>query len=417
MNKNDILSIFPSHIREEIGKFKNVTDVSLVVGQRVYILSLDHEHKRTLDVQATQQDYDEVLANMEEWNGEPVDFGPDLRSGLKGKLVRISKLPGNLTGLSLRTGKSVSNSCDLISDLISDGCLMMGPPGSRKTTVLRAIAARLARLYSVTIIDDSGGELTGFGSVDPSVDGALVARGNAGQQGKLLQMMIESHAPEYVIVDEIGTNHEVSHLRNALPKGIKIVATCHGEDLPDLIYSPVLAKLLGDFTDVILKADVARQQGLNQQTVKQRTGKAAFKRLIQMAGPDIFVIYHDLGAAVDEYLAGGNPELEIRSPFGSMMSNFNDMPRDVAVIKNRMKTETATATVVQSWKKIYAPDLSKKEIAAIKAKYAFVSLVPDLNNAQAMVVSGSRYHRMLRENKLPTIPVFIGDFEKVVNNL
>ena len=406
VDKKDVLSILPPHIYEALKKFKNITDISLSVGQRIYVIDKDFVGKQTLNLVFKMDDYEFILKEMENWNGEEVKFGSDLRSGIMDHMTRISKIPGSITGLSIRFGKSIPDSCRMIEDIIRDNILIMGEPGVGKTTLLRSVAGNLSQAHTVVIVDDSGGELTGYISVDKSVDKCIIARGPSSHQHKLIQQSIESHAPEFIIVDEIGDPNEVNNLLNAVPKGVKVIATCHGNDLSSMINSSTLSKLLGTINSVTLKADIARQQGLPQQSVNQRTGNSLFNKLVQVASPEIFVIYHDLAKLTDLYLAFKDFEVEIRSPLGFEWSTYNNFPERVEEIKLAMsQANGSNLNSVSGLKKVYAPRVKGKSLAYIQAKYEIVS---SLDKADIAVYNLNDYSKALIGGKLPSnIPVFI----------
>lgn len=76
-------------------------------------------------------------------------FGADNRAGIEGTLHRISALRnrrGDIIGLTLRVGRAVFGTIDLIRDLVESGSslLLLGRPGVGKTTKLREIARVLA---------------------------------------------------------------------------------------------------------------------------------------------------------------------------------------------------------------------------------------------------------------------------------
>ena len=88
------------------------------------------------------------------------EFGEDNRAGIDRTLHRISCLrnrDGGIVGLTCRVGRAVPGSAALIADLASSGksILLLGRPGSGKTTVLRDVSRMLAAECSrrVVIVD------------------------------------------------------------------------------------------------------------------------------------------------------------------------------------------------------------------------------------------------------------------------
>ena len=77
------------------------------------------------------------------------EFGEDNRAGINRTLHRISCLrnrDGGIVGLTCRVGRAVPGSAALIADLAASGrsILLLGRPGSGKTTVLRDVSRMLA---------------------------------------------------------------------------------------------------------------------------------------------------------------------------------------------------------------------------------------------------------------------------------
>src|SRR5215210_9078945 len=69
-------------------------------------------------------------------------FGDDNRAGIERTLHRISAIRnrnGKIVGLTLRIGRAVFGTIDIISDFVETGksILIMGRPGIGKTTMLR----------------------------------------------------------------------------------------------------------------------------------------------------------------------------------------------------------------------------------------------------------------------------------------
>src|SRR5690606_3555020 len=94
------------------------------------------------DVPVTRADIDHVV-------GAVGQFSADNRAGIEGTLHRISALRnrrGEIVGLTLRVGRAVFGTIDLIQDLIESGksILLLGRPGVGKTTKLRETARLLA---------------------------------------------------------------------------------------------------------------------------------------------------------------------------------------------------------------------------------------------------------------------------------
>ncbi|MCA9954682.1 MAG: AAA family ATPase, partial [Anaerolineales bacterium] len=97
------------------------------------------------------------------------DFDDDNRAGIARTLHRISGIrnrKGEVVGLTLRVGRAVYGTIDIIEDIIAEGhsILLLGRPGVGKTTMLREMARILAEKRRVVIVDTSN-EIGGDGDI------------------------------------------------------------------------------------------------------------------------------------------------------------------------------------------------------------------------------------------------------------
>src|SRR5258706_11492530 len=87
-------------------------------------------------------------------------FDADNRAGLERTLHRISGIRnrrGEIVGLTVRIGRAVYGTIDILRDVIESGqsVLILGAPGVGKTTMLREAARVLAENKRVVIVDTS----------------------------------------------------------------------------------------------------------------------------------------------------------------------------------------------------------------------------------------------------------------------
>ncbi len=97
------------------------------------------------------------------------EFDADNRAGLERTLHRISAIRNRraaIVGLTLRVGRAVYGTVDIIQDIIESGksALILGRPGVGKTTLLRESARILAESKRVVVVDTSN-EIGGDGDV------------------------------------------------------------------------------------------------------------------------------------------------------------------------------------------------------------------------------------------------------------
>ncbi|CAN0066914.1 unnamed protein product, partial [Sphacelaria rigidula] len=153
-------------------------------------------------------------------------IGDDNRAGFPGQLHRLSVMRDKtrrIYGVTLRIGRFFRGSAGIIDDLLfypsdvneetprkAPSLLILGAPGSGKTTVIREISRKLSLSQTVVIVDTSN-EIAG--------DGAIPHRGAIGHSRRLMvpskdhqhRVMIEAlqnHTPQTIVVDELSNTLE-----------------------------------------------------------------------------------------------------------------------------------------------------------------------------------------------------------------
>ncbi|MEN2982681.1 MAG: hypothetical protein ABDH20_09220 [Thermus sp.] len=146
------------------------------------------------------------------------------------------------------------------------------------------------------VIVDTSNEIGGDGKVPhPAIAPARrmqVPDPPSKNQAWVLYQAIANHSPEIVVADEIGYNEDVEVVQAASKRGVRVVATVHGEVLRDVVENPVLWPLLGHL-------DMDK---------RQRRTRPSFAMALQVVGKGKYLLYPNLQEAVDTLLAGDEPE-------------------------------------------------------------------------------------------------------------
>ena len=251
------------------------------------------------------------------------EFGSDNRAGIEGTLHRISAIRnrrGDIVGLTLRVGRTVVGTIDLIRDLVEAGrsLLLLGRPGVGKTTKLREIARVLADDFQkrVVVIDTSN-EIAGDGDIPHRAIGAARRMQVAYPEAQHAVMIeaVENHMPEVIIIDEIGTSAEALAARTIAERGVQLIGTAHGNTLDNLIRNPTLSDLVGGVQVVTLGDEEARIRG-TQKTISERKSPPTFTAVVEIVGHDEVIVHTDTAAAVDNLLRGLPPGAVRRSASG-----------------------------------------------------------------------------------------------------
>ncbi|WP_245918856.1 R3H domain-containing nucleic acid-binding protein [Melittangium boletus] len=252
----------------------------------------------------TRKDLEQVLAQVG-------NVGEDNRAGIERTLHRVSAIrnrQGKVVGLTLRVGRAIFGTIDMLKDLIGTGLniLLLGRPGVGKTTKLREVARVLADdLGKRVMVVDTSNEIGGDGDIPhPGIGGARrmqVSRPD--RQHDVMIEAVENHMPEAIIVDEIGTSAEASAARTIAERGVQLVATAHGNTLENLVLNPTLSDLVGGVHTVTLSDEEARRRR-TQKTISERRAPPTFDVVVEMATRDEVLVHRDTAQSVDRLLAG-----------------------------------------------------------------------------------------------------------------
>lgn len=248
-------------------------------------------------------DIDAVLARVSVISG-------DNRAGIERTLHRISAIRnrrGEVIGLTLRVGRAIFGTIDMIRDLVDSGqnLLLLGPPGVGKTTKLREVARVLADdFHKRVIVVDTSNEIGGDGDVPhPGIGAARrmqVARPEL--QHAVMIEAVENHMPEAIIVDEIGTSDDAAAARTIAERGVQLVATAHGNTLENLVLNPTLADLVGGVHTVTLSDEEAKRRR-TQKTITERKSPPTFDVVIELVDREEVVVHPSTADAVDRLLS------------------------------------------------------------------------------------------------------------------
>jgi stage III sporulation protein SpoIIIAA len=251
------------------------------------------------------------------------EFGSDNRAGIEGTLHRISAIRnrrGDIVGLTLRVGRTVFGTIDLIRDLIDSGrsVLLLGRPGVGKTTKLREIARVLADDFQKrVIVIDTSNEIAGDGDIPHRAIGSSRRMQVAYPEAQHAVMIeaVENHMPEVIIIDEIGTSAEALAARTIAERGVQLIGTAHGNTLDNLVRNPTLADLIGGVQTVTLGDEEARFRG-TQKTISERKSPPTFDAVVEIVDHDEVIVHADTALAVDNLLRGLPPGAVRRTPDG-----------------------------------------------------------------------------------------------------
>jgi stage III sporulation protein SpoIIIAA len=252
-------------------------------------------------------------------------FGDDNRAGIERTLHRISAIRnrnGKIVGLTLRIGRAVFGTIDIISDFVETGksILIMGRPGIGKTTMLREAARVLADdLGKRVVVVDTSNEIAGDGDIPhPAIGKARRMQVRTpSMQHEVMIEAVENHMPQVIVIDEIGTELEAQAARTIAERGVQLIGTAHGNNLDNLMLNPTLSDLIGGIQSVTLGDEEARRRR-TQKSVLERKAPPTFDVIIEIQDRERVTVHADVAETVDSLLRGDAvaPELRWRDEEG-----------------------------------------------------------------------------------------------------
>lgn len=308
-----LLSILPQGIRarvEALGDADHLIEIVMDLGRPPTARYVSGE-KVLRESEVTHAEIEMVVSSIG-------DFDDDNRAGITRTLHRISGIRnrrGQVVGLTLRVGRAIFGTIDVIKDIVLEGhsILLLGRPGVGKTTMLREIARILAEEKRVIIVDTSN-EIGGDGDIPhPAVGKARRMQvPQPAHQHETMIEAVENHNPEVIIIDEIGREREAAAARTINERGVQLIGTAHGITLENLLLNPTLSDLVGGIESVTLSDEEARRRG-TQKTVLERRAPPTFDVLIEMQDRQVLLVHRDVTTAVDSMLRGEPLQVELRS--------------------------------------------------------------------------------------------------------
>lgn len=154
------------------------------------------------------------------------------------KIINIK----DISGLNIRIPHEVIGAADGLLPYSGHGLLIVGPPCSGKTTILRDLARQKSRFEHVVIVDERmeiAGTYRGIPSFD--IGNSSVLNGFIKNDG--IAVAARSMAPDSIICDEFGGEEDISSALYAMKSGVNMIASIHASDKNDLLTKPMLNKI------------------------------------------------------------------------------------------------------------------------------------------------------------------------------
>lgn len=156
----------------------------------------------------------------------------------------------DVSSIAIRISREIKGcSNEIFSKVFTDeakSLLIIGPPCSGKTTVLRDLCVSLSKNHRVSLIDERN-------EISSTVAG--VSQNNIGDLSDVfccynkyegIMTAVKVMSPEFLVCDEIGSKNDSKALEYAINSGVKLIATAHCTDYDDAKRRVTVSGLLKD---------------------------------------------------------------------------------------------------------------------------------------------------------------------------
>ncbi len=150
-----------------------------------------------------------------------------------------------ISSINIRIARQIKNLTKTIVNQLHNKLgklLIVGPPASGKTTILKAIVKHLSN-KNVSIIDTRGEIAACFDSIAQNdVGNADIF--NLWNRSDGILAAIKTMNPDYIVCDEIGTKADLDAINLSVGSGVELIATAHGENVNDFKNRPFIEPIL-----------------------------------------------------------------------------------------------------------------------------------------------------------------------------
>lgn len=178
------------------------------------------------------------------------------RVGFCGSAV-INPLSGNqidsvkeISSINIRISREINGcSFDIYSRVFNDeakSLLIIGPPCSGKTTVLRDLCLNLSKHHRISLIDERNEISSTINGVSQNNVGYLTDVFCCYNKYEGIMTAVKVMSPEILMCDEIGSKEDSKALEYAVNSGVYLIATAHCTDYDDAKKRITVSKMIKD---------------------------------------------------------------------------------------------------------------------------------------------------------------------------
>lgn len=250
---------FPSYIGqslERLADYNDIHEIRMRIGRPVGIVSFGKE--KFLTEKGNLTDFPDMCRRISsddieysfravcdysihsykrEISGGFITLEGGNRVGICGTAVtennRISSLK-YISGLNFRiAGQALGCGEELCGMYEKDICsiLIIGPPMSGKTTVIRDMCRKLGEKKRISIIDERGEIGAVYHGLPQNDIGRMTDVFDGYPKAEGIMTAVRVMSPDIVVCDEIGGEEDCGALLSSANAGVRIIASVHGNDL------------------------------------------------------------------------------------------------------------------------------------------------------------------------------------------